>query len=80
MPTLHESLDTDNMAAEAYGPTAERSRFNRHEIVCADCGGHYFVDDATYERVVEALAFDPTSDAFVCDECETEHADSEHAH
>jgi hypothetical protein len=80
MSTHRESLDTDNRAAEAYRPTAERSRFNRHEVVCAVCGGHYFVDDAAYERVVEALAFDPTSDAFVCDDCEAEHAEREHAH
>ena len=80
MATQREMLDTDAKAAEALGPTVERTAVNRHEVVCAECAGYFYVDDATYERVLEALSFHPASNPFLCDECEAEYAAAEHGH
>ena len=47
-----------------------RTGVNRHEVDCSECGGHFFVDDATYDRIAEAAAVDPAGVPYVCQQCE----------
>ena len=71
MSTRREMKETEPV--EALREAAESrllTRTNRHEVDCAECGGHYFVDDATHDRIAEALAFDPAGVPYVCQECE----------
>jgi uncharacterized protein YlaI len=48
-----------------------------HEVHCNVCDGVFTVDDATYEKVERALAFDPTDNPFVCEACEERAAEEE---
>jgi hypothetical protein len=54
------------------GPTLYRTALNRFELNCGMCGGVYFVDQATAERVHEAVrqGFD---NPFRCEDCEEEY-------
>lgn len=71
MSTRREMKETEPVEAlRAMTESAVRTGVNRHEVDCAECGGHFYVDDATYDRIAEASAVDPAGIPYVCQECE----------
>ena len=71
MITRGEMKVTDpSEALRAASETKLHTDANRHEVDCSQCGGHFFVDDATYDRIAEVLAVDPAGVPYVCQECE----------
>ena len=71
MSTRREMKETEPIEAlRSVAESPVRTRVNRHEVDCSECGGHFFVDDATYARIAEAAAVDPAGVPYVCQECE----------
>ena len=71
MSTRREMKETEPVEAlRSVTESPVRTHTNLHEVDCSECGGHYFVDGATYERIEESLAADPAGIPYVCLECE----------
>lgn len=51
-------------------PTELPTEWNKYGINCEVCGGLFYVNETTYDRVRSALEFDPTDTPFRCDDCE----------
>lgn len=75
MESMPDSAAAERMETESIA----RTPVHRHEVDCVECGGHFFVDDVTYERVRRAIEFDPTDDPFVCSDCEAALGEEERA-
>lgn len=71
MPRLKETLDDLDTAAG--NPTAFKTEFNKYEVRCGVCDELFYVDQATYSRVLAAIEFDPTDNPFRCNDCEEEY-------
>jgi transcription elongation factor Elf1 len=73
-----EELDTNEKLAKRSHPSTVKTDLNRHQLHCRECGGLFYVDDATYQSVRRALEFDPMDNTFACDRCEDELGLEEH--
>jgi hypothetical protein len=79
MPTERELHAFDGKEAERPTATERASETHPHAVPCGECGKTFYVDDATYEKVRSAAAYDPGDNPFVCDRCEAEYGEDEHA-
>ena len=68
--TRRESLDQNEVALEALGPTTFETSANRFELPCSECGETYFTDEPTFEWFCNSVAFDASDGPFTCPECE----------
>jgi hypothetical protein len=60
----------DEIAAVIDTPTEFPTEWNKYGINCEVCGGLFYVDERTYERVRSAVEFDPSDIPFRCDDCQ----------
>jgi hypothetical protein len=67
MPRLKETLDDLDVAGG--NPTAFKTEFNKYEVRCGVCDDLFYVDQATYGRVLAAIEFDPTDNPLRCNDC-----------
>ncbi|HEU4391243.1 MAG TPA: hypothetical protein VFV34_25820 [Blastocatellia bacterium] len=79
MNRLREGLNPEEAPQETARPTRYRTKENRHELNCATCGQHLFVDDDTLRKATAVREGDESEIAFYCDDCEELTAEEEHA-
>jgi hypothetical protein len=79
MDRLRENLNPEEAPREVPRPTRYRSERNRHELSCAACGEHYYVDDETLRKATAVREGDESDIAFYCEDCEEEGAEDEHS-
>jgi hypothetical protein len=51
---------SDEIPADIDTPTEFPTEWNKHGINCEACGGLFYVDDTTYNRLRSAIEFDPS--------------------
>lgn len=59
------------------GPTRYKVGPNQWELVCAVCGGNYYVDDLILKQAISAME-EGRDNPFCCDECEAEYEAMSH--
>jgi hypothetical protein len=77
-------MSTDRELHQFDGKSKNRStrhatEINAHAVPCSVCSETFYVDEATYDKVTTALEYDPSDNPFVCDDCEAEYTEEEHA-
>ena len=72
MTTLRSMLNPEEQPDLIEGPTKYKIGPNQWELVCAVCGGNYYVDDLTLKQAISAME-EGAGQSFCCDECEAEY-------
>ena len=64
--------EVDGDLTETYNSVTEfRTRFNRDQIICADCAKSFYTDKETYERFCATLERG-LDNPFLCADCQEE--------
>lgn len=79
MVRLKESMNPEEQPDALGCPTRYETGRNRHGLHCRECGGLYYVDDFTHEKVMAAPAVDATENPFLCGDCEETYAEEAYA-
>jgi hypothetical protein len=77
MVRLKSDLNPDEEKGLTEGPTRYETPVNRFEAVCGMCGGIYYVDEETSERIGAAIE-KGLDNPFICDDCEQEYDELAH--
>ncbi len=77
MSRLRSRLDAEEQRDFIGGPTNYKIGPNQSKLLCGFCNGIYYVDDATFQQVMSALA-EGGDNPFCCDDCEAEKEELSH--
>ena len=77
MTTLRSTLNPEKQPDVIEGPTKYKIGPNQWELVCAVCGGTYYVDELTLKQAVAAME-GGRDNPFCCDKCEEEYESLSH--
>ncbi|MFL6333940.1 MAG: hypothetical protein ACJ754_11560 [Pyrinomonadaceae bacterium] len=78
MVRLKSDLNPEEERGFAKGPTKHKTPVNKFEVPCGMCGGIYYVDEETSERIGTAVE-KGLDNPFVCEESEQEYEERAHA-
>lgn len=77
MTTLRSSLNPEEQPDLIQHPTTYKVGPNQWELICAVCGGTYYVDELTLKHAVSAME-EGLDNPFCCDDCEAEYDEMAH--
>lgn len=77
MTILRSSINPEGQTDFTQGPTRQRIGPNQWELICAVCGGSYYVDELTLKHAVTAME-EGRDNPFCCDECEADYEAMSH--
>jgi hypothetical protein len=77
MTILRSLLNPEEQPDLIQRPTKYKVGPNQWELICATCGGSYYVDELRLKHAVTAME-EGRDNPFCCDECEAEYESMSH--
>jgi hypothetical protein len=77
MTILRSWMNPEEQPDFIQGPTRHKIGSNQWELICAVCGGTYYVDELTLKHAVTAME-EGRENPFCCDECEADYEAMSH--